>query len=139
MAAISSTVGMQAVAQSGLQQLKLQQARQNAERAEMTARSLQAQAAGAQREADRAQEKARSLTVQANQAQDVAGKARQGLVMTRSASEMGQRLTNTVEQASERMNVAQTSEAADKPTGAATAPVVNLAGQTTGTLVNTTA
>lgn len=138
MAAISSTIGMQAAAQSGLQQLRLQQARQIAERAEMRARNLQQQAAQAQKEADRAQERARNLAVQADQAQETAGQAKQGLAMMRTASEMVKRLGNTAAQVGARLEGITKSVPAEKSV-LHVGPVVNLAGQVTGTLVNTTA
>lgn len=130
MAAISSTAGMQSATQAGLQQLKVQQAKQNADRAEMAARSLRAQADAAQSEADRAQENARSLYVRSDQAATAAGKARQSVAMIQSAGEMGVRLASTVSQAAERQTESQP---------VPTVPVVNTSGQVTGTVVNTTA
>lgn len=137
MVAISSTaVGAQAATQAGWQQLKLQQARQNADRAEAVAQSLAARAAEAQRVAERAQESARDLSVQSGQAQSAAGKARQGLAMLHSVGEMQTRLSNTVGQVVERQDVAPIAESMSRDT---TPPVVNLSGQVTGTVVNTTA
>lgn len=125
----SSTLGSQTAAQAGLQQLKVQQALQNAERAEQLARSLRSQANEAQRTADRAQEEARVLYVRSDQAQSAAGQARQGVAMMKSAGEMQTRLAGTVEQASARQ------ERAVSPP----APVLNSSGQVTGIIVNTTA
>lgn len=139
MAAISSTVvGAQAAMQAGWQQLRLQQAKQNAERAEANAQALSARAANAQRDADRAQENARTLSVQSSQAQDVAGQARQGLAMIRSVGEMQTQLSNTVSQVVERQEVAPV-VVDSAPQEEVSAPVVNLSGQVTGTVVNTTA
>lgn len=129
---ISSTANSQAVTQAAFQQLKLQQARQNAEKAEQIARALAEKAAVAQREAVQADENARSLSAQSDQASNVAGQARQGLALIRSAGDMQVRLANTVSQASERQQAVQ-------PSVQATRPVVNDAGQVTGTLVNVTA
>lgn len=141
MAAISSTVvGAQAATQAGWQQLKLQQAKQNAERAEANAQALAARAADAQRVADAEQENARSLSVQSSQAQSAAGQARQGLAMARSVGEMQTQLSNTVSQAVERQAVVPTVESTPKSTPKeAAAPVLNLAGQVTGTVINITA
>lgn len=137
MAAISSTsVGAQAAAQAGLQQLKLQQARQNAERAEQIARALAAKAADAEGVAYRAEENARSLGVQSDQASSAAGQARQGLAMIQSVGHMQSALASTVSQASVRQNVKEADTIAPK---ADSAPVLNTSGQITGVVVNTTA
>jgi ABC-type hemin transport system substrate-binding protein len=136
MAGISSTGGLQAVTQTAFQQLKLQQARQNAERAEQVARSLRGEAADAQREADRAQENARSLMVRSNQAQSVAGQARQGLAMIRTVGEMQENLSN-MQIRTDTVSSSTVETAAIAP--AASVPVVNTSGQVTGTVVNTTA
>lgn len=145
MAAISSSIaGAQAATQAGWQQLRLQQARQNADRAEATAQALQARAADAQRVAEGANEDARSLSVQSAQARSVAGQARQGLAMVRSVGEMQASLSNTVSQVSERQAVppspqqsppqaVQVEARVDAP------PVLNTSGQITGVVVNTTA
>lgn len=125
----SSTVGSQTAVQAGLQQLKVQQALQNAERAEQTARSLRARANEAQRVADQAQESARTLYVRSDQAQSAAGQARQGVAMMRSAGEMQTRLAGAVEQANTRQ----------ESVSSTAAPVLNSSGQVTGTIVNTTA
>lgn len=134
MSAIPSTAGSQAAMQAAFQQLKLQQARQNAERAEQTARALESKAAEAQQVAERADENARSLSVQSSQARSIAGRARQGVAMTASIDQMRVQLGNTVSQSVERRE----SASLDAPV-AETAPVRNLSGQVTGTLVNTTA
>lgn len=136
MVAISSTVGVPAVTQAAFQQLKLQQARQNADRAEQVARSLQAAAAGAQQDADRAQENARSLAVQSRQAQSAAGQARQGLALIRSVSDMEQGLSRIDLRASDAVTSAVESEPVSP---VESAPVINTSGQVTGVVVNTTA
>jgi hypothetical protein len=150
MATISPTSANQAATQQGWQQLKLQQAQRNADRAEQEALSLRAQAADAQRSADNAQESARALSVQSEQAQSNAGRARQGLAVIRSVSDTGTRLTGAYEKiaqaqeqaaaADQPSSVTQTTSApvAPEPKAAGT-PVVNTQGQTTGTLINTTA
>lgn len=135
MSAISSTTSTQSAAQAGLQQLKLQQAKRNAERAEQTASALQAQAADAQRVANNAQENARALSVRSAEAQSVAGQARQGLAIIRSVDQMQAQLSSTATQVVERRQSPQTSTTSQ----ATKAPVVNTQGQITGTVVNTTA
>lgn len=133
MVAISSTIGLQGVTQAAFQQLKLQQARQNAERAEQVARSLQNQAADAQRAADRAQENARDLSVRSSRAQGEAGRARQGLAMIRSVNEMKAELSTLLTRVE-----APASEVDNGPiTPVAAAPVINTSGQLTGTMINT--
>lgn len=129
--------------QAAFQQLKLQQAQQNADRAEQVARSLQIKAAAAQREANRAQENARTLSVESNQAQNIAGRARQGVAMIRSVSEMKAgledaliRVTASAETVDASTNV---STAAAPAVTAGSAPVINTSGQVTGTRVNTVA
>jgi methyl-accepting chemotaxis protein len=139
MAAISSTAGSQSVAQSALQELRIQQARQNAGRAEQVARSLRQQAVEAQRDADRADENARSLSVQSDQAAAVAGRARQGLEAIRSAGEMQARLSQTVGRINELPDSSVPVADVSGDVGPAPVPVVNTSGQITGTLVNTTA
>ena len=67
MASVSSLSGAQSAAQSGLAQLRLQQAKRDAEQAEQTAQSLQAQARSAQQRASQAQEAARAITTQVRQ------------------------------------------------------------------------
>jgi len=144
MATISSaSMGAQSATQAGWQQLRLQQARQNANRAEQAARALEARAADAQRIAERADENARSLFVQADQANSVAGQARQGLAMVRSVGEMQASLSNTVSQVVDRDTGAKSAEMVvsnteSKPKAVAS-PVFNLSGQVTGTVVNTSA
>jgi ABC-type hemin transport system substrate-binding protein len=137
MAGISSTSGLQAVTQTAFQQVKLQQARQNAERAEQVARNLRSEAAEAQHEADRAQDNARTLMVRSNQAQSVAGQARQGLAMMRSVGEMQDNLSNL--QIRTDTVSSSTGETGPIVPTAAKAPVVNTSGQVTGIVVNTTA
>lgn len=136
MAAVSSSAGYQAATQAAFQQLKVQQARQNADRAEQVANALAAKANEAQRDADRAEENARSLSVQSNQARTAAGQARQGLSMVQSVSRMAVQLAGTVEQVVERTG-RQASSSEAPP--AKSAPVMNTTGQMTGTVVNTTA
>ncbi len=136
MASISSTSGLQAVTQAAFQQLKLQQARRNADRAEQIARSLQSQAADAQREADRAQENARDLSLRSSRAQDEAGRARQGLAMIRSVSEMKAGLAARLTRVEASANEAETGSITPVAAKVA-APVVNTSGQLTGTTINT--
>jgi len=138
MAATSSIAGSQTVTQSALQELRLQQARQNAGRAEQVARSLQRQAADAQRDVDRAEASARSLAVQSEQAQNIAGRVRQGLAALRSVGEMQSRLSATVDQVSVQLGVVPVTNESAEVTSAPT-PVINTSGQLTGTVVNTTA
>jgi methyl-accepting chemotaxis protein len=135
MAAISSTSGLQGVTQTAFQQLKLQQARQNADRAEQQARSLQIQAADAQREADRAEENARDLSVRSSRAQSLAGQARQGLAMIRSVNDMKTDLANVLTRVRPSANEVDGSSTQT----AEIAPVINTSGQVTGTMVNTVA
>jgi len=135
MAAISSTVGLQGVTQTAFQQLKLQQARQNADRAEQQARSLQIQATDAQRDADRAEENARDLSVRSSRAQSEAGRARQGLAMIRLVNDMKSDLSVVLTRAGSAVN--EVENGSSQP--AETTPIINTSGQLTGTVVNTVA
>lgn len=139
MAIASSTSNLPSATQDAWQQLKLQQAKRDAERADWNAQALQAQAQAAQRVANRAEEVARSLAVQADQAQSDAGKARQGLASLSSLGQMQNLVTHVSEQAFPIQQNSQASMPADSPTQAGTTPVVNTQGQVTGTVVNTTA
>jgi hypothetical protein len=140
MATISSISGAQSAAQSGLAQLRLQQAKRDAEQAEQVANSLQAQARDAQQRASQAQETARSITIQSDQAQSNAGQARQGLAVIQTVSQMQTQLGSVASQVKVKLEAAQpAAPAAIVPTPASAAPVVNTDGQLTGTVVNTTA
>lgn len=144
MSAISSSTGTQSAAQAGLGQLQLQQARQNAARAEQTARALRAEAASAQQVANNAQENARALSVRSEQAQSEAGQARQGVTVIESAGQMQTQLGNVASRIVVAAERDQSTQPAETSTTAQTAnvpnaPVVNTQGQVTGTVVNTTA
>lgn len=131
MASVSSTSGAN---QYGWQQLKLQQARRNADQAEQVARSLKYEANAAQRVADRAEENARVLGVKSDDAQVKAGQARQGLAALSSEQQAGKLLANKVDQVLGRQQATATPS-----TGAANASgsaVVNAQGQVTGTIIN---
>lgn len=130
-----SISGAQSAAQSGLVQLRLQQARRNAEQAEQVAQALQAQARDAQQQAGEAQENARSIAIQATQAQGVAGQARQGLAAVQTVGQLQTQLSSVVSGVTEKLKV--TTPAV--PVQTSTQPVINTQGQTTGTVVNTTA
>lgn len=115
-----------------LSQLQLRQAQGEAARAEANAQSLRARAQDAQRNAIQAQENARSLRVQSNQAQQEAGQAKQDVSSLRSVQVLDQGLGELRQQISEFTEGASIAVPI-------TPPVVNVQGQTTGTVVNTTA
>lgn len=131
MASISSLSGEQSVAQSGLQQIRLQQAERNAQQAERTARDLRAEARDAQQKAGEAEDEARSITSEADQAQADAGKARQGLAAVKGAA----RLSDAGRQGTEGLKIAEPAT----PSRSLAPPVINTRGQLTGTVINTTA
>jgi chromosome segregation ATPase len=137
MASISSISGAQSAAQSGLQQLRLQQAKRNAEQAEQVANSLQAQARDAQQRASEAQENARSISAQSDQARTTAGQARQGLAALSTGSQMQSQLSQVVGQVVEKQKAAEPPPVAAAKSPAP--PVTNTQGQVTGTVINTTA
>jgi hypothetical protein len=119
--------------QNGYQQFKLLQAKRSADEAEQTAQALQAQARDARRKADRADQNAQALAVESNSAQANAGRARQGLAAVQTATQMQTQLMTTTDQ------VIQKQQDTESSTSAPSAPVVNVQGQLTGTVVNTTA
>lgn len=112
----------------GTDQLRVQQAKRNADQAEAAARALRRAATSAQQAADSAQEDARALQVRSNQAQVDAGQARQQVTSLQSV--------RTVQEGFEtvRSQIAEGLKSLDAP-----APTVNAEGQTTGMLVNVTA
>ena len=116
-------------------QLQVQQAKQAADRAEATARNLQAKADAAQNRAAQEQETARNLNVQSDQAEQKAGSLRQGLSSLQSVRQIQSGLNNIHEQIKE----ITTSAPIVTPTKTVAPAVVNSQGQTTGTVVNTTA
>lgn len=130
---MSSSSSVDSAVRAGYQQLRVQEARRNADRAEQVARGLQAAAQAAQRTAERADENARSLSVQSDQARVDAGRARQGVVYLDSIGRAGERLVDFVAQVVERQPEPVEAVAAEP------AAVVNTQGQLTGTLVSTTA
>lgn len=138
MASISSLSGTQSAVQSGLQQLRLQQARKDAEQAEQVARSLQARARDAQQKATEAEQTARTISTQADQAQAGAGQARHSLAAIQSRSQMQARLSGVVSQVAEKAKPPEPAVPV-APTTDSSTPVVNIQGQLTGTVVNTTA
>jgi len=135
MAGVAPMSGAPSAVQSGMQQLRLQQAQRNAQQAEQQARALQAQAANARQVADRAEENARALEVRSDQASENAGRARLGLTAMKTVGQMQTRLGEAYGR------IAQEPDAAPKatPVESAARPTVNAQGQTTGRIVNTSA
>jgi hypothetical protein len=134
MASISIS-GVQAAAQSSLTQFRLQQARRDVEKADQVARSLQAQALNAQQQAGEAQETARSIAAQAARAQGVVGQARQALAVIETTAQSQSQATSVLSHVTEKPRSAEPATAAQQAASA----VINKQGQTTGTLINTTA
>lgn len=133
--AITPTSGAQAVTQSAWKSLQLEQAKQFAERAALSARTLQARASAAQGEADRAQASAQSLSVKADQAQGIAIQADRNVRSSESYGRIGAEVMTRVTQAAER----QVSVEATVSVQPQTAPTVNTQGETVGTVINVTA
>ena len=131
MASVSS---ISSAAQYGMQQIMVQQAKRNADQAEQTAQSLQAQANDAQQVAERAQEHARSLAIQSDQAQQRAGQARQGLAALSAEQQSNARLVNAINRTAGNQPIAAATASSTTPS-----PVVNSQGQVTGKTINTTA
>lgn len=116
--------------QSVLQQLQLQQARQNVAQAEQRASTLQTQAVNAQAVVVTAQAQANSLWQQATLAQTNADQQNQQLQTTNALSQTGAKVVSTL------------SAVLPKPQPIDTVlpkATVNTQGQTLGTVINTTA
>jgi len=139
-------------AQYGLQQLKLQQALRNADRAEQAARSLEAAANSAKQDAQQAQDNARSLEIQSGTAQAAAGRARQGVAAIKTSDQMKASLNTTLDQTIQKLPENASATATTTTTGSESSvttsstgssqqssPVINTQGETTGTIINTTA
>jgi hypothetical protein len=129
--AVSSAASAQPASGGLWAQIQLQQAQQNADRAEQQAVALRAKAQSAQTVADRAQENARSLQVQSQQAQGDASQARLKLATQSSVGEVQSQLGDL------RTQIADVLQS--DILSAKVPPVVNTFGQQTGTLVNVTA
>lgn len=126
MSSVSTSASASPAFQQGFAQLKIQQAKRNAEQAEATARALQSQAANAERNAAQAQENARNLSVQAGEAQTNAGRAREGLAAIRSLSDTSSRLEQIYDRVAKAINPesADTTQVSDSATDVTAAPVV---------------
>ena len=135
---------------SALPQMQLLQAQRAADRAEQNARSLRERAQEAQRSARQEQENARNVQVQADQAEGKAGSAKQGVAALKSLRQVQSGLDDIRQQIApiikkEPASSVSAAAAASASAASASAPatatpaVVNSQGQTTGTLVNTTA
>jgi chromosome segregation ATPase len=123
-------------------QFQLLQAQRNADQAEQSARALKSKAGQAETDAERARENARNLQVQAQQAQADAQDARQSLSAVRSLGEARQGLNDLQQQVRSIHWSSENPTAAVSSTTVPTASsgaVVNVQGQTTGTLINVTA
>lgn len=147
MTATPSVSGFSSVVQAGWQQLRVQQARQDAAQAEQAARALGARAESAQKTANQAIKVARELSVQSDQANSNAGHARQGLAAAESADQMRAQLSSVADQVTKSQESAETSVPSAAPVSTTASPsiqgsnvgVVNTQGQRTGTVINTTA
>lgn len=133
--ALASFSGIQAGGSAQWAQIQQQLAQRNADQAEQRARALEEKAGEAQAVAVRAQENARSLQVASNQAQGEASDARRGLAGLKSLGVVQTQLNDLHQQI---VQVLQP-DTAKTDTSASLAPVVNVFGQETGTLVNVTA
>lgn len=133
--ALASLSGTQAGSSVQLAQIQQQLAQRNADQAEQRARVLEQKASEAQAVAVRAQENARSLQVQSSQAQGEASEAKRGLAGLESLGKVQTQLSDLREQIGKVLQP----DAAQTDTSASLAPVVNVFGQETGTLVNVTA
>jgi hypothetical protein len=140
MSSVSSSPGTTA-ARYGMDQLRLQQTRMAAQRAEQTAQSLQSEAANARQDADQARERARSLEVESSQAQSEAVRMRRGLTMHQSEGSLQVQQARVADnaQVTRPAVVQQASPQTSTAASTSKAPVVNTQGQVTGRVINTTA
>jgi multidrug resistance efflux pump len=132
--------------QSAWQQLQLQQARRNVEQAEQNANSLQQQANNAQAQVQSAQAQANALWNQASQAQSTANQESAQLQTATAWGQIGANVSKTVTQVVSNLAVpkspvpsAAVAAASSVVSVKAPSAVVNTHGQTTGTIINTTA
>lgn len=118
-------------------QIQQQQAQRTADQAEQQARSLKAMAQNAEATAAQAQENARTLKVQSNQAQGEAENARRGVAAMKSLGVVQAQFADLRQQINDVLSPTDTS--ATRGATLASAPVLNVYGQQTGSLVNVTA
>lgn len=133
---VASSSSLQAGGSALWAQLQQQMASRSAEQAEQRASALRQKALAAQAVADQAQESARSLKVASDEAQGQAGEARRGVIQMGSLGKVQSQLSDLREQVGQ---VLQPSAGTEAVTATALAPVVNVFGQETGTLLNVTA
>lgn len=117
-------------------QLQQQQAQRAADQAQAKAQSLQAQASEAETTAQRAQENARSLQTRSSQANSDARNAAMGLAELASSSTVQGGLKELHQQLTSLLQDSTSSAAAQ---AASVQPVLNSAGQTTGTVISVVA
>jgi len=134
--ALTSLSGARDVSAGLWAQLQQQQAQRAADQAQAKASALQAQAREAQTTAQQAQANARSIEVRASQADGEARNAVMGLAQARSMSTVSNGLSDLHRQVTA---VLQASTSASSSAGATAQPVLNAAGQTTGTVISVTA
>ena len=119
-------------------QLQLQQAQRSANIAEQAARALRSRAESAQKSADQEQERARQLRVDARQADQVAGSARQGLAALESLQEVQGEFDGIRQQIAD-VEAGSYTITTNPDVLPAKSASVNAEGQSTGSLVDTTA
>lgn len=135
---IASALSAPGISSGVAAQVQQRQAQRNADQAESQARALQSQARDAQAVASRAQDDASSLKVRADQAEGHAFNARQGVAVVKSWDSARSQLNSVLTRAVETLKSPDTA-AKTEVTPASLAPVVNVFGQQTGTVVNVTA
>ncbi|HEX8989384.1 MAG TPA: hypothetical protein VF816_15610 [Rhodocyclaceae bacterium] len=136
MATVPSS-SVSAAAQYGLDQLRLQQTRLAAQRAEQTAQALQAEAANARQDAFRARDRAQKLESESSQASSEASRLRQGMTLLQSTGQLHAQQQRAVSNA--RITSTTVVEQQSGTSSTSRTPVVNAQGQVTGRVLSTTA
>lgn len=134
--ALTSLSGVQDAGAGLWAELQRQQAQRVADQAQANARTLQIQARAAETTAQRAQETARSFQVRSSQADGEARNAALGLARLESSRQVQSGLNDLHQQVTSLLQETGTSATAQTSTSQ---PVLNAAGQTTGTVISVTA
>lgn len=117
-------------------QVQQQQAQRAADQAQAKASALQVQAREAQTTAQQAQDNARSIGVRASQADGEARNAVMGLAQAKGMNAVNNTINDLHQQVT---SLLQASALTPSSATASAQPVLNAAGQTTGTLISVTA
>ena len=137
--ALTSLSGLQDASAGIWVQLQQQQAQRAADQAQLKARSLQQQARDAETTAQRAQANASSLKVRSSEADNDARNAAMGLAQSESMNKLQGGLNELHQQLTSPSRETTSTTTASASSTSAAQPVLNAAGQTTGTVISVVA